>query len=286
MHISILSATFLGLCITAAQADYLYPRYGDQLTYPGHSRISYTLLTVSYSEEAGYGALYQRDAYGNEGYDLYARNAPEFYERDAFDFYERDVLNLYERDGYGLSERDNKFFARATDALYKRELNRLNTLFGRAPAPAKSPRSSRPSSPNSHHSSDSDWSAPSTDSARQVAMTKLKTSHDKKIRIVGVDGCTGIFIFGSGFITGAHAAPDDIPGTARRAAQEASQAGRVTSIRIIAPVKGDGSKAQEALRTALPGIPASTDTYAMMNKGFWEFEATPGGPVMAHWNAS
>ena len=172
-----------------------------------------------------------------------------------------------------INKRDNEFYNRIADALYKRELNRLNSLFGRAlPRPISPPAKSsthgfsRKSPGKGHgfgasgssHSSDTDES---TDMSKIVGMAKIKTSHDKSVNIVGVQDCTGIFLHGDRFITGAHATPQELPETAARAAQEAMRSGTVTGIRIYGPSAANVNIVKATIERLIPHIIAYVQIY-------------------------
>ncbi|MCJ1241595.1 hypothetical protein MMC14_009601, partial [Varicellaria rhodocarpa] len=225
-------------------------------------------------EEFGVEQIYQRD--------VYDRDVDSF--QEPSDFYARDL--------HEISKRGNEFYDGIVDALYKRELNRLNTLFGRAPPRPKFPPtkpstggSSRKSPSKGHgfgasgssHSSDTDES---TDTSKIVGMAKIKTSHDKPVTIVGVQGCTGIFLHGDGFITGAHATPQELPQTAARAAQEAMRSGTATGIRIYGPSAANVKIVKETIERLIPHIIAYVQIYHDQPGVYdWEFKATQAGAV-------
>lgn len=221
--------------------------------------------------------LYERD----DG--LYAREVPNFsglYERAFSEPYETAIGEIYARDAdlYDL-------YARKAENIYKRELSRLNYLFARAPAGSRpstpAPNTPpRPGTPSTSHS-DSDWSEGSTESAALVGMTRVKTSTSKNVRIIGVNGCTGIFLSGAGFITGAHAAPGEIPHRAKAAAAEAKSKGTVTGITIYSPDAADGNKAATALHADFPNVRPQMQTYTedkRKDAGYYEFTAAQGNP--------
>jgi len=224
--------------------------------------------------------LYER------GDDLYARVVPEvsgLYERAFSEPYETAISDIYARDAdlYDL-------YARKVENIYKRDLSRLNYLFARAPvnsrpsspAPPAPKTPPRPGTPSTSYS-DSEGSEGSTKSAALVGMTRVKTSTSKDVRIVGVNGCTGIFLSGTGFITGAHAAPGEIPHRAKAAAAEAKSKGTVTGITIYSPDAADGNKAATALHADFPNVRPQMETYTedeSKKPGYYEFTAAQGNP--------
>lgn len=242
------------------------------------------------------------DVYKRDHGDIYARGfseSSELYERDN-GLYAREVPNFSSLYGRAFSEpyktarseisaRDANLYdlyARKAENIYKRELSRLNYLFARAPAGSQpstpAPNTPpRPGTPSTSHS-DSDWSEGSTVSAVQVGMTRVKTStSEKAVRLVGVNGCTGIFLSGTGFITGAHAAPGEIPHRAKAAADEAKSKGTVTGITIYSPDAADGNKAATALHADFPNVRPQMQTYTEDKRkraGFYEFNAAQGNP--------
>jgi hypothetical protein len=112
-------------------------------------------------------------------------------------------------------------------------------------------------------------------------MTRVKTSKTKNVRIVGVNGCTGIFLSGPGFITGAHADPQEIPRRAKAAATEAKSTGTVTGITIYSPDAADGNSAAAALRSIFPNLRPQMETHhedLSKHPGFYEFNAVQGNP--------
>ena len=255
---------------------------GKGLDYP--FQCFYTLISLC-RDEFSVGQVYQSDVY----------------DRDIGSF--KETLDFYARDLHEVNKRNNEFYDRVVDMLYKRELNRLNTLCGRAPPRPKSPpakplagvSSRKPAhsspgnghgvgaSPSSSHASDSDSdvnSHGSTDTSRNVGMTKIKTSHDKTVRITGVQGCTGIFLHGDGFITGAHADPTSLPQTAALAAQEAMRTGTVTGIRIYGPSGANVNIVKATIERLVPHIIAYTQIYHDQPGVYdWEFVATQDGAV-------
>ena len=101
------------------------------------------------------------------------------------------------------------------------------------------------------------------------------------MRVVGVNGCTAIFIFGQGFITGAHASPTELAGRAKSAGSEAKGTGKVTSITIVAPDAANGAAAEKGIKAAVPGVPVLVRNYKMdLNEepGFYSFTANVGSP--------
>jgi hypothetical protein len=205
-----------------------------------------------------YDDLYARDV------DIYGRDIDELYERD-FEVYARDVDELLERDlkNHILSRRETSLDI--LDQFYKREANMLNDLMRRTTPPSSPSRSS----PGRE------------DTAKEVGMTRQKTTKDKKMRVVGVNGCTAIFLFGGGFITGAHASPTELEGRAKSAGAEALKNGKVTSVTIVSPDKADGDKTAAAIKAAVPNVPVLVHQYAMdqsANAGFYSFTADIGSP--------
>ena len=199
--------------------------------------------------------------------DIYARDT-DIYDRDVdeFDVYARDIDEIFERDlkDHILSRREASLDI--LDQFYKREAEILNDIVRRA---------------KSHTSSDSEWSEGSTATSKQVGMTRQKTTKDKTMKVVGVNGCTAIFLFGKGFITGAHASPTELSGRAKSAGAEANGNGKVTSVTIVAPDAADGKKAEAAIKEVVKGAPVLVHSYKIdtsANAGFWEFSANVDKP--------
>lgn len=227
-------------------------------------------------------ALGQRDLH-----DIYSRDVADIYQRDEDEIYARgwsDRFEVYERD------RDlYDLYARKAENLYKRELSRLNYIFGRDPAgnrpsspKPKSPSPKPPSRPGTPNAEDSGSDLSSTKSTTFLQMGKIKTRTDKKVRLFGLNGCTGIFLFGQGFITGAHANPDEVAQTAISAADQAKAKGTVTSIVVYASNQGDSAKATDALRAIFPSVQVDKKFYKEDKgdkAGYYVFDATQGNPT-------
>ena len=183
-------------------------------------------------------------------------------------------------------------YARKVENTFKRELSRLNYLFARAPSgtPPPKPHSRLGTPPQrtsprpgalSTSNSDSEMSEGSTDAAALVGMTRVKTSTSKSVHIVGVNGCTGIFLSGAGFITGAHADPVKIPDRVRAAATEAKSHGTVTGITVYSPDSADADETANALRALFPDISPEMKPYPEDKRskaGYWDFNARQGNP--------
>ena len=147
--------------------------------------------------------------------ELYERDVDELYERDLDDLDERDIDELYVRDLDELAFGSTMYARNAGDLLYARLVDDIASLasagskryapelYARAGSRSGSPSGSRTGSPSGgsrggsragspggdHQSDDEssfDGSEGSTDTARQVGMSKLKTTREKKIRILGV----------------------------------------------------------------------------------------------------
>jgi len=121
----------------------------------------------------------------------------------------------------------------------------------------------------------------STDTSVLVGMTRVKTSSEKTVRVVGVNGCTGIFLSGTGFNTGAHADPEEIPHRAKAAADQAKAKGTVTGITIYSPDAADGQQAATALRAVFPNVQPQMNKYQIdmsQKAGYHEFIAQQANP--------
>ena len=182
----------------------------------------------------------------------------ELYERAVDELYERDLDELYGRDFDELAFGSTNIYARdAEDFITARLVDEIGDLtstngkryaaphlFARAGSYASSSSSasrglSHAGSSSPGHSSDGesifDGSEGSTASAREVGVSKLKTTREKKIRIVGVNGCTGIVFFGQGFLTGGHMDSENLRPETVAAIAEARKNGDVPVVFIGGP---------------------------------------------------
>jgi hypothetical protein len=93
-------------------------------------------------------------------------------------------------------------------------------------------------SPRSFSSQSSGISLASTETSFYVGMDRVKTSMLKAVTVAGLNGCTGIFLFGNNgpehdFITGAHATPVDLLETTQKAVDQARVFGKVFQFVVI-----------------------------------------------------
>ena len=224
-----------------------------------------------------------------------------FYERYLDDLHIRDAFDLSNRGVYDLHARGNKFHAGDVEFQDHRYQWKLSRRSGTPPSRPTSPRPaslsssrgpSRPLSPQSNVDSvEFDPSEGSTESAVYLGMTRYKTSKEKLVKVVGVNGCTAVFLSGHdrsdrSYITGLHADPLNFQSVIFAAAQQAKAEGTVTEIVIYAPddvgeidwvYSHDFVKAH--LNLEFPNIHPTEVRYRYMpNFGYWNFFATQGHP--------
>ena len=273
-----------------------------------------TILIKCNSEHSYLDGLYQRGIS-----QTYARDAYDFHERDLDDLHIRDVFNLYSRGVDGFYGKGNKFHARDEECLnrhHRQKLGRRNEAppsrpISPSPAAISSPhRPSSPISPGSASLSSSrgpsrplsrqsnvdsveyNPSEGSTESAVNVGMTRFKTSKEKSVKLVGLDGCHGIFLIGHdrtgrSFITGTHTERLHCRSVIFQAAQQAKAEGTVTKIIIYAPHDvGDiyQTHVNEFMKAQLmehfPSIHPTEKHYrSEPGTGYWVFVATQGPPL-------
>jgi hypothetical protein len=108
-------------------------------------------------------------------------------------------------------------------------------------------------------------------------MGEARIAHTPDMTIPGVNGCTGIFIFGSAagqnFIIGIHAVPGQAQQAVNLAVAKIPQGATLAHVVVLAPDAADQTSAKALLRAARPGCNPQGQTYTMSG-GDWEFRAT------------
>ncbi|KAH0564730.1 hypothetical protein GP486_001877 [Trichoglossum hirsutum] len=106
----------------------------------------------------------------------------------------------------------------------------------------------------------------------------VKASENKPIAIVGVNGCTGVFFHGDGFVTATHGNPDYLASEADAGASEAKNEGTVTAITIKAPSgSSDYKTVENIVKAAFPDAQIIRSDYDIADEGyFYNFKAKPG----------
>ena len=192
--------------------------------------------------------------------------------------------------------RVKKLPSQGTNAICMRRLYHHYALLKRVPprltSAARAINAAHPGSPPQQGSASwsgsqqlfssfgSDTSLASTDSSISVGMAEVKTSMNSAINLTGLNGCTGIFLFGNHessyeFTTGAHATPCDMVGTTERATEEAYLYGRVTMFVLISPIHSWALKVGRILHIKYP----NAKNWVIMYKegkfhGYHDYKAT------------
>lgn len=159
----------------------------------------------------------------------------------------------------------------------------------RSPSPSGGSRRSRSRSPHFVTETDQEMTEYSDSDGsmyvRNVGMTRMKTSvkaHGVSIRVVGVMGCSAIFLFGkdTAFISSAHAAPTELQGRAQKIGKQAQDHGQVDRIHIASPDEDDYKMVEKVLKKMFPDARFEKDIYPMKDGGDYEFTTSFNRPVV------
>lgn len=215
-------------------------------------------------------------------------------DRDG-DLHQRDAFNTNGTDIAARPARFNKLCAQGTGTTRKRRLKHRGTFSKRvlpkqmsAPLPLSAARPDSPrrpasapqlGSPRSFSLQGSDSSLVSTETSLYLGMKKVKTSILKAVTIAGLNGCTGIFLFGNhapghDFITGAHASPLDLLDTAQKAVDQARVFGKVTQFVVISPFLDSALQVGHLLYANFPDALKWAIPYEEgKDRGYYDFKA-------------
>jgi hypothetical protein len=115
-------------------------------------------------------------------------------------------------------------------------------------------------------------------------MGRVKTSvvGDDPVAITGLNGCPGVFFFGTNFVTAAHIEPDAIASQTTAGASQAQSKGTVTAITIKAVDASDFTAVRNAIGNRFPNARIVDETYDMTDdtESFTTFTASPGSTTV------
>ena len=134
----------------------------------------------------------------------------------------------------------------------------------------------------SSSSDDSGWSEGSTRTSRNVGLTRVKTSCMRNVKLVGFVEALGIFVWGKGWVIGAHTDDVDVEKTVNTVIEKVRICGTATDIKVIKE-EGDASDAAATdamimLREAFPHAHLTAQAYAKKDMGDYEFQASVKHP--------
>jgi hypothetical protein len=125
-------------------------------------------------------------------------------------------------------------------------------------------------------------SCSSSMSAKTAWMDGVGTTGTKDMEIAGVNGCTAVFFFGNGKITGGHLAGGEEVAQATVAAGKAKKDKTGATISIMAPDSKTASATKAAVLKVISGAKVSVATYQERpnSKGCWVFRVSQGSTTI------